>query len=414
VSSARRGIVWAFALLIYAFPCLLNTPQTSAAVYWGSSQNGLGAANLDGSQPIWDYLYWPYPNESDGPPCGVAVNSTHLYWAGFRGIGRRALEGANVYPGTIVPHLSEPCGIAVDQGHLYWGNYATNSLGRANLDGSEANSALVTGLERPCDVAVGDGRVYWMERVGIGRANLDGSAPEREFVPMPSSHAGCGIAVGGHYLYWGEADSIYRLHLDSIGPPEKLVPEAGGVQGIALDATHVYWNTGDSIGRANLDGSQAQPQWIAGSGVGGGVAVDARPTPPPLTLPSRPILFARSAEYNLHAGAARIGAYVPGQGELRVTSPGLSWKLLRGTVPHPAWAGNFLDRVTFRAGRGPVGKRIRSQLRRRGWAPIALHLEYIQERVYPVTATRRFILRRYPGAAAVWVKHPRPRRPSGR
>ena len=389
--------------------------SAGAAVYWGSSRNGLGAAGLDGSQPIWDYLYWPYPAESDGPPCGVAVNSSHLYWAGVRGIGRRALEGENVYPATIVPYLSQPCGITVDQSHVYWGNSATDSLGRAGLDGSEANASFVTGLEGPCDVAVGSGRVYWMEKVGIGRANLDGSQAEREFVPMPASHVGCGIAVGGHHLYWGEADSIYRLDLDFIGSPEELVSEAGGVQGIALDATHIYWSDGaDGIGRANLDGSQAQPRWIVGPEMGLGVAVDARPTPPPLTLPSRPVLFARNAEYNLHSGAARIGAYVPGQGELRVTSPGLSWKVLRSSVPRPSWAGAFLWTVTFRAGRGTVGKRIRSQLRRKGWAPVKLRLEYTQARVYPVSATRRLILRRYPGAAAVWVKHPRPRRLPGR
>lgn len=55
-----------------------------------------------------------------------------------------------------------------------------------------------------------------------------------------------------------------------------------------------------------------------------------------------------------------------------------------------------------------MARRIRSQLRRRDWAPVKLRVEYTQERVYPVEATQTLILHRYRGASADWVKNPRP------
>lgn len=384
-----------------------------AAVYWGSPQNGVGAANLDGSSPVWDYLYWPFVDESDGPACGVAVNSTHIYWAGGRGIGRRALEGENVYPATIVGHIGRPCGLTVDAASLYWGSPSTGSLGRANLDGSLANQFFVSGLDRPCDVAVGAGHIFWMEKEGIGRANLDGSAPEREFVPVPFWKGGCGIAVSDRYLYWGQAGTIRRLDLEGEATPETLVSGVGAVEGITLDGSYIYWsNWGEdnvaSVGRARLDGSDANPRWIVSPQRQLlGVAVDGRPQPPLLLLPSRPVTFDRNAEFNLRSGAARIYTYVPEQGDLRVTSPGLSWQVFRSAVLRPVRAG-YQWALRFRAGKGKVGKRIRKQLRKRGWAAVTLRVEYTQPRVYPTSASRRFILRRYPGAKARWVKHPRP------
>lgn len=414
MSFGRRGI----CACAMALACLLGmlAPTTSlAAVYWGSSHNGVGAANLDGENPIWDYLYWPFVDESDGPACGVAVNPTHLYWAGSRGIGRRALEGENVYPTTIVPQLPRPCGLTLDAGHIYWGNSGGGSIGRANLDGSEATLSFITGLELPCDVAVDSRHIYWMERGGIGRANLDGSAAQRGFAPIPFWTGGCGIAIGGRYLYWGQAGTIRRLDLDGEAAAETLVSGVGAVEGITLDDNYMYWaNWGEdnvaSIGRARLDGSEVNPRWIVSPERQLlGVAVDGRPVPPLLLLPSRPISFAANAEFNLRSGAARIETYVPGQGDLRVTSPGLSWKVFRTTILRPARAG-YQWGVRFRAGSGKVGKRIRKQLRARGWAAVTLHIEYTQSRIYPTTASRRFILRRYPGAKARWVKHPRPPR----
>lgn len=419
------------ALCAYAF---CSGVSAQAAVYWGSARDGVGAANLDGSDPQAEYFYWPFVSESQGPACGVAVNSEYLYWAAPGGIGRRKLDGEGIYPGTVVPHLQGPCGLALDESHLYWGNSATSSIGRANLDGSEANSSFVTGLERPCDVAVSDGHLFWIERSsagrqgGVGKANLDGSSPQRSFIPFPSYNPSCGLAISGGFIYWGQEEAIARANLEGGEVNETFIPGAGVVNGIAIEGGRIYWvsqwpGMAADIGRANLDGSEADPAWIANSETElGGVAVDERLTAPYLELPSIPVRFAKNVQYNLRSGAILLGVYVPPhgvlaahlppQGQLTVTSPGLSWKVFGSTDLLPAQGGDALWQVLVRSGSGAVGRRIRGQLRRRGWAPVTVHLTYTQERVYPVEATRRVILRRYRGARSGWVKHPGPPRSS--
>lgn len=428
-----RGWVRSVAVMatMALFCTSTGTTRAEAAVYWGSARDGVGAANLDGSNPQWDYFYWPYPSDSQGPPCGVAVNSEYLYWAAPGGIGRRNLNREGLYPATVVPHLDGPCGVALDGGHIYWGNRGghppstpqAGSIGRANLDGSEANNAFVTGLERPCDVTVGGDHVYWIEDGGIGRASLDGSNPERPFIPLPATYGGCGLAASAGYLYWGQDGAIARANLQGGEIESVFIPETGALGGVAVQAGHIYWAAswsggGTSIGRANVDGSEADPAWIPSSErlELGGVAVDERPTPPSLILPSRPIRLVSNVQYNLRTGAVLLGVYVPPKGplpspspppgRLAVTSPGLSWKVFTSTASLPSQGGSSLWQVRIRSGSGAVGRRIRAQLRRRGWARVTVHLSYTQERVYPVEATRKLILRRYRGARAGWVKHP--------
>lgn len=61
--------------------------RAEAAVYWGSPPEDLGAANLDGGNPQWEYFY---PAGGGG---GLAVNSEYIYWAGPEGIGSASVVG---------------------------------------------------------------------------------------------------------------------------------------------------------------------------------------------------------------------------------------------------------------------------------------------------------------------------------
>jgi hypothetical protein len=425
----RAGL--SVALLAIALLAAATASRAEAAVYWGAP-SGLGAADLDGSNPQWDYFYVPFPSETEGPAHAVAITPQFIYWVDPSGIVRRRLEGEGAYPAAIVPNSGGTGGLTTDGSHLYWtespsAEPRTGSIGRAGMDGSEATNSLVTGLEAPCAVTVEDGRLFWVESgwpsgsSAIGRSSLDGSASQRSFIPTHSGPS-CGIAAHGGYLYWAEDEAIARADLEGGELDESFIPGAGRVGGLAVDSGHIYWVAINpagppSIGRANLDGSEVNADWIPSEeNELRGIAVDERPTPPPLTIPSRPIEIQPNAAYNLRSGAALLDVYVPPSGPadspsppagaLRVVSSGLSWKVFPGSVPHAGQGGSYLWQVRIRSGRGHVGRRIRVSLRRRGWARAKVRLSYAATGVYSVEASRKLILRRYRGATAGWVKHP--------
>jgi hypothetical protein len=374
---------------------LLCAPAASAAVYWANGGT-IGAANLDGGQPNQKYFKPPFPSDSAGPECGLAVTPTHLYWVGAFGIGRVNLEGPAT-PETVIGGLRRPCGIALDGTYLYWANREAGTIGRARLDGSEANSAFVSGLQSPCNVAVGNSHLYWLDWSGIGRANLDGSEPEPGFV---TTVGGCGLAVNADYIYWGEYGRIGRTSLDGIVSEPNFITGVGGVSAIALDGSHLYWTDQPegmsyaSVGRANLNGSGVTRGWIASERFYlGGVAVDSRLSPPPLPLPSRPISFGQT-RHNERTGSVVLDVWVPERGDLRLLAPKLGWKVLKGPEPPPWRGGTFRWRLKIWPGTSAKGKRIRSQLRNKGWARVALRLSYTEEGQLPYTAVKRVALRK--------------------
>ncbi|HXR59751.1 MAG TPA: hypothetical protein VN732_00320, partial [Solirubrobacterales bacterium] len=370
------------------------TKIASAAVYW-DDVGGIAAANADGSSPNYKYFKPPFPSDSAGPSCGLAVSPTHLYWVGSFGIGRVNLEGPAT-PATISPHLQQPCGVAVDGAHVYWAEPPAGKIGRANLDGSEANTDLISGLGQPCGVAVDGTHLYWASGHGIGRANLDGSQPQPNF--LSTLPGGCGLGLDSQYLYWANDRAIGRVSRDGLFRQGDFIAGLDHVAGIAVDAGHVYWmnvpegmNYG-TIGRADIDGSDANRSWVSTQKFNAtSVAVDARPSPPPLPLPSRPIRFGK-VSHDRRAGTAVLQVFVPERGELSVISPGIGWKVDKGPEPPPYRFGSFTWRLKLWPGRTPFGKKLRTRLRHKGRAPLTLRLSYNEEGQLPLTATKQVAL----------------------
>lgn len=331
------------------------------------------------------------------------MTPTYLYWSGALGLGRVNFEGPAA-PATILPSPGQQCGVSADSASLYWANREAGEIVGANLDGSGLKLGLVTGLDKPCATAVGGGHLYWVDFRSVGRANLDGSEPQPSFIS--TAPGGCGIAVDSTYVYWSvlTADNhgaIGRARLDGAEPnPAFISGLPGHVGGIAVDAGHVYWTEWhpgmvySTIGRANLDGSGANGSWITTNSFDlGGIAVDARPTPPPLPLPSRSIHFGQ-LRHNLRTGVATLDVWVPARGDLSVTSPQLGYKVLKGNPPSYV-QGSFRWRLKVWPGkRGKVAKRLRTQLRDKGKAAVTLTLSYNEERQLPLTVSKRISLQK--------------------
>ncbi|MEA2420992.1 MAG: hypothetical protein QOF55_91, partial [Thermoleophilaceae bacterium] len=208
-------------------------------------------------------------------------------------IGRANLDGTNPNP-RFITGAGAPSGVAVNATHIYWANQSTNSIGRANLDGSGATQSFITGVKNPGDIAVDERHIYWSggSTNSIGRANLNGSSPNQNFIrSVVVTGTGGGLFVSTTHIYWTTSGpgtaAIGRANLDGSNANRALItgaclgpadPECFSPVDVAVDASKVYWtNPGNGrIGRANLDGAAPQPTFITGLAAPlVGIALDA-------------------------------------------------------------------------------------------------------------------------------------------
>ena len=163
---------------------------------------------------------------------------------------------------------------------------ATESIGRANLDGSSPNNNFITGASNPGAVAVDGQHIYWTNPSAntIGRANLDGTSVNQSFINLSGAAGPSGLAVDGRHIYWTteRPGFVARANLDGSGAEPSFIPTGDAVPaGLAVDAQHVYWanEAVGTVGRANLDGSSPDPSFITGRFNVAAVAVDSLPYP---------------------------------------------------------------------------------------------------------------------------------------
>jgi hypothetical protein len=208
-------------------------------------------------------------------------------------------------------------GVATDASHVYWVDPLLGTIGRADLDGSQASRELsfidpgTTQCEievkegvfetreeasHPRYVAVDSEYVYWtntgcsdefgpLDGTGtIGRAKIDGTEVEPEFISGASNPQG--IAVNSEYVYWANASKADKargiaratlgggsVELGFIQPSLPAEPK-----GVALSADHLYFSANDIndssyIFRVLPDGSDQEVLSLGEAGVRG-VAVD--------------------------------------------------------------------------------------------------------------------------------------------
>jgi hypothetical protein len=350
-SRRRFAAVGVGAFLTLGWIWLTLAPSASGYVYFANfnGDQSIGRASLDGSGVEAGFI------ANARHPCGVAVDSAHIYWANLNGdrggppvpgggIGRANLDGTAVNQ-DLIPKADFPCGVAVDGAHVYWANRGNpfggvpgTSIGRANLDGTGVDQSFILAGKgtAPCGVAVDAAHVYWGNYLGntIGRANLDGTGANPSFIT--GANGPCGVAVDGSHLYWTNSGNtggfsapfnssgIGRANLDGTGVEQNFLPSGLGPLGVAVDAGHVYWTnffTPYSVGRSSLDGS-AVDQSLTGAANGAGVAVDA--------LSPSAFTFGRTI-YRGARGIAFIFVDVPGPGSIALAGKGV-----RGSFPGAA------------------------------------------------------------------------------
>jgi Fibronectin type III domain len=220
-------------------------------------------------------------------------------------IGRAGLDGTtDLLPDWLANHRA--VGLAVDSEYIYWADPVDGAIGRAELNGENANDEFIkpgtTTVEEeienppgsehfetitkhppstPRYVAVDAGHVYWSNTADgkelhgtIGRATINPVTKEAEDIrPECITNASNpqGIAVNIEHIYWANSGSqshrsIGRAEIGCGGAVQKFQPtgESFAPQGVALSATHIYWtavaDSGDSyLQRAPLGGTTENP-----------------------------------------------------------------------------------------------------------------------------------------------------------
>ena len=212
----------------------------------------------------------------------------YMYWvdSGTNTVQRADLDGSNIED-LVTTGLLTPTDIAFDDSatKVYWADSGTDSIHRADLDGSNIEAVITTGLRTPIGVVLDTqyGYIYWADSGTdtIHRADLDGS--NIEAVITTGLRTPTDIALDPYdphlgKIYWTDSgtDKIQRANFDGSNI-EDLVTGLRTPTSIALDlvAGKMYWTDSgaDTIQRANLDGSNIEAL-VTGLRTPTGIAVD--------------------------------------------------------------------------------------------------------------------------------------------
>jgi hypothetical protein len=279
--------LWFIGLLAVA-------PGAGAFIYW-AGENSIGRAANDGAGATPSFIKLPGQQ-----PCGVAVDSQHVYWANVAAgsIGRANLDGSGANPSFITAGVGLVCGVTLEGNHIWWANLATSptdtgSVGRANLDGSGGAVVYSTStfVEGPAQgVGVGSNLVFWTNNdpddPTIGRAGVDGTPPpNKSFLTLSDGFRPVSWpTVGEGRLYFASTLGLFSTNLEGGVPASLIGTNASG--GIALYGGQVYWAnfTEGTMSRANLALGSPNFAFLTGLGNPSGIAVDGG-SPAPASQP---------------------------------------------------------------------------------------------------------------------------------
>jgi hypothetical protein len=167
--------------------------------------------------------------------------------------------------------------LAIDGSYLYWAN-GSNSIGRANLDGTNANPNFVSGVFTANALAVdsANGYIFWADANGsrIGRANLANGLNVTTSLISTFGAKATGVAVdsASKVVYWTTNQAagqgiIGRANEDGSNAQPTWIHSL--FEGLTLDGSYLYWANGpDQIGQVKLDGTGLNPTYIVGPRIG--------------------------------------------------------------------------------------------------------------------------------------------------
>ena len=277
-------------------------PTASPTLYFLALRGGVVKATAQGSDRA---IVVPIEHAGVGPD-GIAIDTRagHVYWTTMGKVAdndgsimRSDLDGRNVKVIVPVGTTFTPKQLKLDTANqkLYWSDREGMRVMRANTDGSNVETLVITGsgdgerkdASRWCvGIAIDahGGKLYWTQKGGdnagkgtIKRANLKmpqgATAATRKdievlFANLPEP-IDLDIDNDTRLLYWTDRgdNTISRAPLD---PPAKFDParrtdreillrDVGEAIGIAIEGDRLYYTSlGGVVGTVALDGSHAK------------------------------------------------------------------------------------------------------------------------------------------------------------
>ena len=169
-------------------------------------------------------------------------SATAMYWADFNNhkIQRASLDGTAVE--DVAAGLEQPVDVAVDRrsGKVYWTDFE-GKIQRSNLDGGGVEDLVIGGRPFGLDLDLAGGKMYWTDDATdtISRANLDGSSIEI-LVTTPLSFDSRAIALDhlNGKMYWtdNQSSKIQRANFDGSDIEDLITIGLGDMRGIDLDS----------------------------------------------------------------------------------------------------------------------------------------------------------------------------------
>lgn len=370
-------------------------------MYWGSNP-GISRANLDGS-----VLESPFIRPAVYSLCGLAVDSTHIYWADSHGdkIGRAKLDGTAVESDLISSAGNLPCDIAVDSSHIYWTERGSKTINRAKLDGSSVERGLISTESAPCGLAVGPNAIYWAaeSESKIWTTDIAGLNPPK--VVVDDTSYPCDLALTSTHLYWAarywatrEYGVVSRANFDG-SAASKLFSVPGDVSDIAIGENYLYWVNShwefESIGRASLDGTQVDPAFLTGQKWPYALAADSLQVVPPVVTPlEQSQIRVGKLRRNKRNGSVTFPMDIYEDGWLRVASSGVRVTVLPEGIEGntPLRAGRKLIRISPTTVKGGGSRCVLKAFRNGGKVKLTLLLGFQHPGKTPVEETRDFVL----------------------
>ncbi|MEM7137738.1 MAG: hypothetical protein AAF500_14235 [Myxococcota bacterium] len=161
---------------------------------------------------------------SEPEPCDLAVDATHLYWAGSQGVRTMPKGGGEVETLVEGPFSLGLCSLALSETHVFYWRSGTDRGVHAVPKSGGASKLLASTYRPPADMAVGQGVLYVLEGSGqVLGVDLASGDVERFKVYVPGggvSSSWGGLAVDGDHIFAARGGAYFGgpVHIDLTKP----------------------------------------------------------------------------------------------------------------------------------------------------------------------------------------------------